>query len=48
MVALVEDAARARTPPAVDAIARLAAAIENLGDASLADLAGAVLAEVSR
>jgi hypothetical protein len=48
MVALVEDAARAQTAPAIDAIARLAAAIECLGDASLADLAGAVLAEVSR
>ncbi len=48
MVALVEDAARAHVPPALDAIARLAAAIEHLGDASLADLAGAVLAEVSR
>ena len=48
MVALVEDAARMHAPPALDAIARLVAAIENLGDASLADLAGAVLAEVSR
>ncbi|HEX4454431.1 MAG TPA: hypothetical protein VH143_26400 [Kofleriaceae bacterium] len=48
MIALVEDAARTRTPPALDAIARLAAAIEHVGDASLADLAGAVLAEVAR
>jgi hypothetical protein len=47
LVALVEDAQRARTPPARAELERLAAAIAGLGDAGLADLASAVLAELS-
>lgn len=47
LVALVEDAERARTPPARAELERLAAAIAGLGDAVLVDLASAVLAELS-
>ena len=47
LVALVEDADRARTAPARAGLERLAAAIAGLGDAGLADLASAVLAELS-